>query len=136
MALIEHLLALPGMKFSFAKSSEYHVSFSREVGAASMYQDDLGLGIPAGFSTENKLRAVFTIIAQANGYFIFNINGVDLKRAATGFGSYDEAEDNNMITEWELSMLLQNQDYLEKTIFHNGKNLFDQTDGGLQITWN
>jgi hypothetical protein len=136
VSLTDDLYNLQGLKFSFGKSSEFHPTFSREIGAASMYDDNLGLGISQMLSAEYRLRAIFTVITRAEGHFVFNISGVDLQRANAGFTSYDEASDNNMITEWELSILLQNSDYLEKTIFHNGKTRLQQTDRGLEIQWN
>ena len=136
MSLLDDLYNLKSLKFSFGKSSEYHQTFSREIDASSMYDLNLGLGISQSLSAENQLRAIFTIIAQTQGHFVFNISGVDLQRAKYGFNDYDEASDNNMITEWELSILLQNSDYLEKTIFHNGKIQLQQTNNGLEVQWN
>jgi hypothetical protein len=136
VSLVNDLFNLQGIKFSFGKSNEYHMIFSRDIGAASMYDNNFGLSIPTQLSAENQIRAVFRTIARENGYFIFNINGVDLGHAITGFQSFEEAEDNNMITEWELSTILQNANYLRQTIFHNGRTKLPQTNGGIEIRWN
>ncbi|NVM62145.1 hypothetical protein FHW88_000421 [Mucilaginibacter sp. SG538B] len=101
-----------------------------------MYLLNFGLGVPSNLSAENQLRAVFHRINNENGNFFYNICGVDLDKAIAGFPSYDEAADNNMITEWELFILLQNPDYLEKTIFHNGKTVLPQNAGGIEKLWN
>jgi hypothetical protein len=53
------------------------------------------------------------------------------KKARQGFRNYDEAEYNNQITEWELSTVLSNNDYLKSCIFHNGKVQFKK-----RIIWN
>ena len=117
-------------KFSFAKSTEYAKSFARECGAFSMYDSGFGLGIPANLSNENKLRGVFNQITNRNGVFLFNISGVNLKSAKKGFYDYEAAENNNQITEWELSMIMSNRDYLINCIFHNGRVEFKK-----QILW-
>lgn len=121
MTLTEKFRRLQAPKFSFAKSSEYSMNFARECNSCSMYDTGFGLGIPTTLSSENKLRGVFLEIMNRNGLFLFNISGVNLKRAARGFRNYEEAENNNQITEWELNMILVNKDYLKTCIFHNGK---------------
>ncbi|UOE52607.1 hypothetical protein MTO98_16135 [Mucilaginibacter sp. SMC90] len=136
MALFDTLRELPNPKFSFGKSTEYHPNFSRDAGAACMYDDGFGLGLSNQLSPENKLRAVFLTISREHGSFIFNISGVDLDAAIAGFESYDAASDNNMITEWELSMILHNPDYLAQTTFHNGRTLLTQIEGGIVKRWN
>lgn len=113
------------MKFCFAKDGPYAEQFARDIGACSMYiTPGFGLGIPTNLSPENQLRGVFREVIRAEGIFLFNINGVDLKRARKGFKNYSDAEGNNQITEWELFMVLTNKDYLKKCIFHNGKTEF------------
>ena len=89
-----------------------------------MYDNGFGLGIPAYLSDENKLRAVFTLIIGINGLFLFNISGVNMIKARRGFSGFNEAEENNQVTEWELFMTLSNRDYLKNCIFHNGKVAF------------
>lgn len=124
MTLILKFRAIPGVKFSFSKSTEFSEAFARDCGAFSMYDNGFGLSIPANLSNENQLRGVFHQVANQDGTFLFNISGVDLKKAVKGFGSYDDAEQNNQITEWELFTILSNRDYLKKCIFHNGKVQF------------
>ena len=85
-----------------------------------------GLGIPK-ISLENQIRAVFQIVLNQNGVFLFNISGVNLNKSRKGFLNFEEAENNNQITEWELFMILSNKDYLKNTIFHNGKVQFKKT---------
>jgi hypothetical protein len=121
MSLIEKFQQINKPKFSFGKSTEFAPRFAIDIGAHSMYEDGFGLGIPDQLSGENQLRAIFVQINMNQGIFLFNISGVNLKRAKHGFESYDEAEQNNEITEWELSLILNNKDYLKRCIFHNGK---------------
>ena len=121
MTLIEKFRIINAIKFSFAKSSEYSEPFAKDCNALSMFDVGFGFGIPSNLSSEYKLRGVFRQIILLNGIFLFNISGVDLKKAKKGFDSYDEAEYNNQITEWELYMILTNQDHLKKCNFHNGK---------------
>lgn len=83
-----------------------------------------------------KIRGIFTRISSENGIFVFNINGVDTKKASAGFVEYEEANGNNMITEWELSIILHHDDYLKRTIFHNGKVEFKQIKNGIALSWN
>jgi hypothetical protein len=132
--LLDKLSSVKEIKFSFGKSDEFHPLFSKRIGACSMYDPGFGLGIQ-DMSSENKLRAIFTSISSQNGIFVFNINGVDLLKAGNGFHDYDEAESNNFITEWELSVILKNDDYLKSTIFHNGKVEFIQIKKAIQFKW-
>ena len=136
LTLSEQLNLLEGPVFAFGKNDDWHWRFCNSHAVYSMYPLNFGLGIPANLSAENQLRAVFHRINNENGHFFYNICGVDLDKAITGFASYDEAADNNMITEWELSILLQNPDYLERTIFHNGKTVLPQNAGGIEKLWN
>lgn len=127
MILTEKFRRLTPKKFSFAKSSGYSEAFARDCNALSMYEPGFGLGIPSNLSSENKLRGIFNQITGANGIFLFNISGVNLSKGKKGFRNYDEAEYNNQITEWELSIILANKDYLKNCIFHNGKVQFKKT---------
>ena len=121
MTLVEKFRSLTPIKFSFAKSTEFSEGFARDCGALSMFDAGFGLGIPSSLSDGDQLRGIFLQIMAINGIFLFNISGVNLKRARKGFNSYEEAEYNNQITEWELFMILTNPDYLKSCIFHNGK---------------
>jgi hypothetical protein len=131
MTLTQKFNAIPHLKFSFSKSTEFSHSFALDCGAASMYDLGFGLGIPNNFSNENKLRAVFNQTFAHSGVFLFNLSGVDMKKAKVGFVDYDEAEYSNQITEWELFMVINNKDYLKNCIFHNGKVEFKK-----RIIWN
>lgn len=131
MTLIQRFSQIPHLKFSFSKSTEFSQAFARDCGALSMYDPGFGLGIPSNYSSENKLRAVFNQIMAEGGVFLFNLSGVEMKKAKQGFSNYEEAEYNNQITEWELFMILSNKDYLKKCIFHNGKIEFKK-----RIIWN
>lgn len=131
MTLIQRFSQISHLKLSFSKSTEFSQAFARDCGALSMYDPGFGLGIPPNFSSENKLRAVFNQTMAQGGVFLFNLSGVDMKKAKQGFSNYDEAEYNNQITEWELFMILSNKDYLKKCIFHNGKVQFKK-----RIIWN
>ncbi len=126
MALVHQLHKLTPLKFSFAKSTEHARSFAASVEACSMFLVGFGLGIPHHLSPENQLRGIFREVMRQNGVFLFNISGVDLLEADKGFESFEEADEKNQITEWELHQLLTNIDLLEKTIFHNGKTQFNQ----------
>jgi hypothetical protein len=132
--LIERLQKISKLKFSFGKSSEYHQKFSTRINACHMYQPGFGLGIPDSFSAKNQIEGIFTFVTGQNGIFVFNLNGVNTIKACTGFVDFDEAEGNEMITEWELSIILKNKNYLKNTIFHNGKVEFKQIKNGTGIT--
>jgi hypothetical protein len=131
MTLIQKLSSITALKFSFSKSTEFSHVFARDCNALSMYDIGFGLGIPSNLSSENQLRSVFIEVILQKGIFLFNLSGVDLKKAMKGFSNYDEAEYNNEITEWELFMILRNKDYLKNCIFHNGKVQFKK-----RIIWN
>ncbi len=131
MTLIQKFAYINSVKFSFSKNTEFSKAFARESGAFSMYDNSFWLSIPENLSSENKLRAVFHQVIQNNGVFLFNLSGVDMRKAQKGFLNYQEAEDNNQITEWELFMVLSNKDYLKSSIFHNGKVQFKK-----RIIWN
>lgn len=131
MTLTEKFNAIPKFKFSFSKSTEFSQTFARDCGAASMYDLGFGLGIPNYLSPENKLRAVFIKTLENGGVFLFNLSGVDMKKAKKGFTDYDEADYSNQITEWELFTVINNKDYLKRCIFHNGKVEFKK-----RIIWN
>ena len=92
-----------------------------------MHQPGFGLGISDQLTNENQLRAVFLRMMDRQGIFLFNVSGVNLKRAKRGFRSYGDAEGNHQITEWELSQILNNRDYLINCNFHNGKVEFKKT---------
>ena len=131
MTLTQRFRHIPGIKFSFSKSTEFSQAFARDCNAFSMYDQGFGLGIPSQLSEENKLRGVFNQIMAQQGTFLFNLSGVDMKRAKKGFSKFDEAFYNNQITEWELFVILDNKDYLKNCIFHNGKVEFKK-----RIIWN
>ncbi len=124
MTLADKFFNISRMKVSFAKDTAYASAFAIQTGAHSMYQTGFGLGISTYLSLENQLRGVFTSIINNSGLFLFNISGVNLKRARKGFKNFQEAEESNQLTEWELFMILSNADYLKNTIFHNGKIAF------------
>lgn len=124
-------------KFSFGKNSEFFEAFSLLIGAFSMYTPGFGYSISEKFPMRNRLWAIFHNVNRNNGKFIFNISGVDIIAAINGFDSFETAYGNNMITEWELSIILQNRDYLENTIFHNGFTEFKyRKNKGIKIKWN
>ena len=137
MGLIEELKSVDRVKFSFGKADEYFEAFSQNINASCMFDMVHKLSIPVSLSDENKLWMVFKLINAEDGLFIFNINGVDLHKAKFGFGNgFTEASSNFCITEWELSILLNNHDYLQRTIFHNGKVKFTIYNEGINFLWN
>lgn len=136
MAFVDKIRDLDKLKFSFGKSSDLALIFNQNTNVLSMYSLNFGLGIPSNLSLENQLRAVFRIVNQENGVFLFNISHVDLAKAKKGFVNFNEAYESNMITEWELSVILQNPGYLSKTIFHNGSLELRLTNNGIKIKWN
>jgi hypothetical protein len=115
--LSERIKRINHTKFSFGKNNEFSKEFAHECEAFSMHDSGFGLGIPGNLSAANQLRAVFTTIRELNGVFLFNISGVNLKKAIAGFPNFDEAEYNNQITEWELSVILSNKDYKKNVSF-------------------
>jgi hypothetical protein len=131
MDLIQRLNRINRIKFSFSKNTEFAPAFASDCNAFSMYDEGFGFGIPDTLTPGNQLRAVFHGVIRSEGIFLFNLSGVDMKRAKKGFSSYDEAENNNQITEWELFTILSNKDYLKSCIFHNGKVQFKK-----RIIWN
>ena len=134
--LIEKLKKNAKLKFSFGKDNLYHKNFSEIIGAKSMHNEGLGLGISKYLSPANQLWSVFQHVNNLKGVFIFNISGVDIMKAKKGFNDYEEAAGNGMITEWELSIILQNEDYLNRTLFHNGRVEFININQGIQYKWN
>lgn len=122
-------------KFSFGKNTELIDIFNKEVGAVSMNSNNFGLDIDSNLTLEYQLRGVFNRILDLNGIFLFNISSVDLIRARKGFINFEEASGNNNITEWELSMILNNEDYLNSTTFHNGRVELVLTQKGIKIKW-
>ena len=110
MTLIERFSQLSAPKFSFAKSGEHTQAFARDCNAFSMYDQGWGFGFPSSWSSINMLYGVFRQIITQNGTFLFNLSGVDLIKARRGFQHFEEAENNNQITEWELFMILTNKD--------------------------
>lgn len=124
MTLTQTFSRIQVFKFSFSKSTEFSQAFAYDCGAASMYDHGFGLGISGVLSSENQLRAVFLQTINQGGIFLFNLSGVDMKKAIRGFVNYEEAEYSNQITEWELFMVISNKDYLKSCIFHNGKVQF------------
>jgi hypothetical protein len=132
---IEQLSKLEKVKLSLGKKAALLFQFSKSVSAISMADMNAKLDILNDLSPANQLLRAFTIINEKDGVIIFNLSGVDIEKSKTGFNSYDEASDNNMITEWELSIILKNEDYLKRTIFHNGKVEFPQIKAGIELTW-
>lgn len=135
MTIIEKLQLINDVKFSFGKQHLALQEFSRKAVSCSMFDPGLGLGISPQLSGENQLRGVFIQIIKLKGFFTFNINGVNLERARSGFTDYEEAESNNMITEWELWMIINNTDYLKRTIFHNQVIEIQKIKNGIQFLW-
>ena len=131
MTLIEQFSRINVVKFSFSKSNDFARTFARDCGALSMYDNGFGLGIDPNLSSENQLRGVFLRVIQHQGVFLFNLSAVDMRKAAKGFSNYQEAEETNQITEWELFTIISNREYLKNCIFHNGKVQFKK-----RIIWN
>src|SRR5687768_16680064 len=124
-SLVQKYRRLTCLKFCFAKDSPFAEQFAADIGACSMYiTPGFGLNIPTNLSPENQLWGIFNEVTKQHGIFLFNISGVDLKKSNRGFKNYLQAETNNQITEWELSIILTNRDYLKNCIFHNGKVQF------------
>lgn len=128
MTLTAKLKKTSNLKFCFGKANAHSEVFARAVNGCSMYSGvGWGLAIPQYLSLENQIRGVFHEVIRQDGIFLFNISGVNLKKSITGFKNFEEAKNSNQITEWELSMILDNKDYLKNTIFHNGKIQFKKT---------
>jgi hypothetical protein len=127
MTLVEKYNSMPQMKVAFAKDTGYAEAFAIQTGSHSMYLKGFGLSVSQYLSPEMQLRGVFTAIINNDGIFLFNISGVNLKRARKGFKTYQDAEENSLITEWELFIILSDSNYLKRTIFHNGKVEFKKT---------
>jgi len=136
MNIFDRLDGIDRVKFSFGKSDEFHPTFCSIVRANSMYDPGFGLGISRMLSPGNQILGVFTAMLRQQGIFAFNLSGVHIDSAVKGFVSYEEAAGMNMITEWELSIILSNKDYLKNTIFHNGKVEFSQNTKGIYRLWN
>jgi len=136
MTLTDRLNKIVSLKFCFAKANIHSEVFARDINACSMHLGvGWGLNIPTYLSLENQIRAVFQEVLGQNGVFLFNISGVNLNKSRKGFLNFEEAENNNQITEWELFMILSNNDYLKNTIFHNGKVQFKKTILWRSITY-
>lgn len=128
MTLIQKFIRITALKFSFSKSTEFSRAFAKDCKALSMYDPGFGLGIPSSLSSENQLRSVFINVTLQKGIFLFNLSGVDLKKAMKGFTTFDDAEYNNEITEWELFMILRNKDYLKKCTVSQRKSSIQKTN--------
>ena len=66
------------------------------------------------------------------GKIIFRLDGVDISKAKTGYGSYKESDKLKEITEWELSQILRNSEWLKNTVFMRGEKIVDATKEGLE----
>jgi hypothetical protein len=97
--------------------------FSREINSITI------LAIQITVMSDRELQMLIELAKAKlkNGRFLFNISGVNLRKARKGFGGYQEAEENSQVTEWELFMILRNRDYQKNCIFHNGKTAFKKT---------
>ena len=135
MNLRDELRNTNKLKFSFGKNTDYQQQFNNYIRACSMNQPGYGLGISPELSAENQIRGVFNIISKEKGIFVFNVNGVNLLKAGEGFQDFEEAINNGQITEWELSLIIEREDYLKKTIFHNYEIIFNKINNGLKILW-
>jgi hypothetical protein len=131
MTLVERIRKIQAPKFSFGKNTVFARDFARACGAFSMHDPGYGLGIPNSLLGGDRLRAVFINMNQLDGVFLFNISGVNLKRANRVSWSFQDAYNNSEITEWELFTIRSNKDYLKRCIFHNGKVAFKK-----RILWN
>lgn len=124
------------LKFSFGKNTDYFHTMSRNFNAFCWHDPGYGLGIPDYLDLENKIWGVMKAILDSDGIFLFNIAGVNIKLAQKGFANFEDAYGNNFVTEWELSIILKNNDYFMRTIFHNGVHEFRITKKGIKILWN
>ena len=126
MALVHKFKAFTH-KLCLGKNDDFFRLFAFSKDSYHMHRSGFGLGIDPHLSPENKLRAAFALILALEGKILFNINGVDMKRAKRGFSGFDEAYENDFITEWELYIILTTKPYLKISIFHNGKVEFKKT---------
>ncbi|HVU55378.1 MAG TPA: hypothetical protein VHD83_10000 [Puia sp.] len=127
MTFAQRISEIDRVKFAFGKAKSLLKEFAAECGAFSMHTNRFGLDISHNLLPEQQLRAIFLRVMQAEGLFLFNISGVNLKKAKKGFDRFSDAEENGQITEWELNMILTNKDYLKNCIFHNGRVEFKKT---------
>jgi hypothetical protein len=113
--------------YSFGKNNDEHETFSRSMGLRTMNAPEggYGLGISKELPDEYQIRAIFSTVLEQDGGFLFNLCYVDAPRAAHGFTNFSEASGNNLVTEWELWLIMENNDYLKRTIFHNGTVIFN-----------
>jgi hypothetical protein len=135
VTIIEQAIQIQEIKFAFGKDYLGLNRFSISVGAICMHNPNFGLNILNTLSPENQLRSVFQEILARDGYFLFNLNRVNLTKAVAGFSSYTEAVEMGMITEWELSTLISNEDYLDRTLFHNDLIEIPKIINGIQFLW-
>lgn len=122
-------------KVSLGKNTKYLQFFSKEIGAYCMHDKGFGCSAPSYLSMKNKLEFVFMHTAISDGMFFFNLSGVDIIAASCKASDFNYASGHNLITEWELSVILSDEKYWNKTIFHNGITVFNFHNNQFSASW-
>ncbi len=97
MTLTQKISRINKLKFSFSKSIEFSETFEKDSSAFSMYDSGYGLGISPYLSSENQFRGVFVQVQIIGGIFLFNLSGVNMKKAMKGVKDFQVTEYNNQI---------------------------------------
>lgn len=77
-----------------------------------------------GQTFSNQFFEVLNQISRSGGKIFFDLDRVNIDLAKKGVGTFLEAAENKLVTEWELHQILNSKDFLKNTIFHeNGIEL-------------
>lgn len=121
--MIERIRELKLHKISLGKNLENFKIVSDQLLSYCMHHSEIFYrDIPPSMPLASQLITVFTNTVKNGGIILFNLSFVDIKRSIEGFSSISEAKNKNMITEWELFIILTDDEYYNSTIFHNGSN--------------
>jgi hypothetical protein len=94
-------------KLSFGKANEFSARFDIENKCASMHTRWYGLDMPNNLAPAQLIRtAIHQLLKSKGGIILFCLNDVDIGAAVRGVNSYNQAAENNQITEWELSLII------------------------------
>lgn len=139
MDIVEEIKNSRKQTLALGKAFESLESFAEKTNSFSMFGNYGGnhWGVPISplIPKATMFQMIFKNIVDIDGLILFCLNSMDLEIALNGFERYEDAADNFYITEWELSIILGNPDYLERTVFHNNKVKFIFDKEKRTFTW-
>ncbi|WP_418512024.1 hypothetical protein [Corallibacter sp.] len=130
--MIQRIRDINNHKISLGKNLDNFKIVSEQLKSYCMHHPTVFYkDVPPSIPLSSQLYSVLTNTIKNGGLILFNISFVNIQKSIEGFTSFNEANNKKMITEWELSIIINDDEYYKSTIFHNGANELILLKNGL-----